>query len=69
MKALILILLTGCATRFCQPSKGSKDYAWKVHNVKGDTAYVHRFERGVRITRQFVYECLPDSVKKGTYIK
>jgi hypothetical protein len=74
MKYLLLILiLSSCTQRFCYPSKGSKDYAWKIDKVEhtgpGHIAYMHRFERGARIKKEVFYECLPDSVQMGKYVK
>lgn len=62
--------MVSCNRRFCQPSPKSKDYAWLVKNIKGDTVMLSRYEAGSGFTtKQVYYECgLPDSVKIGSKI-
>lgn len=66
----LALVMCSCSTYRCYPSKGSKDYAYKVINI------VHQNGGAMVTVRRFFgqdkkvfYECLPDSVKKGSYVR
>jgi hypothetical protein len=73
MKMILLaVLFASCATRYCQPTKGSRDYAYRVMEVKKYGSYykVRLSKRwgGESLYKTVLYECLPDSVTVGRYV-
>jgi hypothetical protein len=73
MKMILLaVLFASCATRYCQPTKGSRDYAYQVLSVKkyGPFYKVRMCHTwgGEQVTKTFYYECLPDTVRQGSYV-
>lgn len=67
------VLFASCSRQTCYPTKGSRDYAWKVikepvFTGPGHVVLVQRFSRGVRERREVFYECLPDSVRLGSFV-
>lgn len=70
MKKLLPILalaLCSCgARRFCQPSKRSGDYAYKVTNIKPVyQVTMWRTWGAERTEKKILVDCLPDGVKVG----
>lgn len=68
----LVALLQSCATRYCQPSRGSRDWAIKyVHKNPDGSGWAKlvRFSLGTRHTKTVVFGCLPDSVKIGNCIE
>lgn len=67
--AIAVALALSCTpSRYCYPTKRSKDYATVQKLILRSDGYIHSIAKNEYSTYQAFYECKPDSVQVGSVV-